>query len=346
MNCERVHELLDLRLDGVLADVEREELVAHLSECDPCRERFESLRQVVDLVREIPPVRAPEGFTDGVLAGLPGRVGKRGRIRTLLPAAAAAALVLVFGALGFRQFLMPKPEPMTELAEGRSGDSRFDEEGLVVGDPMPAGERESFPRPAESAVLDRGVAAPAKVMPDPGMTARGASQWEQGGDGSASVPHLPEAVRERGLRYVVKGGEPDATVGLILAELQNRRSRDKRRQAKETDSVMGTRAFDERVESGESGEPESLVLYLTPEEVQYVLSLLLERKRSTRRTNGVGSGGAVGIGGGAGGALSHPEPAGPSAPSAPRDGEEGDDGDAPDAKTERLRVELRFDRSR
>ena len=78
-------------------------------------------------------------------------------------------------------------------------------------------------------------------------------------------------------------GQPDATAGLILAELQNRRARSSKEKQGEVGAPSGGPAVLEQVLADDQGEPARLVLYLTADEVKYILTLLAEKVESWLR---------------------------------------------------------------
>jgi hypothetical protein len=349
MNCDRVHELLSPHLDDTLVDPERAELLGHLADCPACREHFESLDQVVSLVRGIPPVGAPKGFQESVLSGLPSRSGRRSRLLRMIPTAAAACLLVCFGYLGARHFSPASSGPPLEVGVLDSPAERTvpeDAEGLGFGAPEMLGETASA---KSSPVLDR--SKPDDRPPDkdlPRSSELVAGKLPESGDASR-VGLVSESRKERSLEYLVSGGKPDATAGLILAELQNRRARTTRDEFKEEGGPARENAVLERVESDDQGEPARLVLYLTAEEVQYILTLLAERNGGTLVTGlpakaGESSGPGREIDGDGG--SGPPRPSAPTAPSAggAADAEEDEGEESP--PPHRFRVDLRFDRAR
>ena len=66
--CAEVRERLSDWIDQALAPADRERLEAHLAGCPACREEADRLQRTVLLLRQAPPVRAPAGFVDRVLA--------------------------------------------------------------------------------------------------------------------------------------------------------------------------------------------------------------------------------------------------------------------------------------
>jgi hypothetical protein len=68
MTCDQMRELFSALVDEALSPEERVGLDAHLASCADCRRELEGFQQTVALVRSAPPVRAPVGFVDRVLA--------------------------------------------------------------------------------------------------------------------------------------------------------------------------------------------------------------------------------------------------------------------------------------
>jgi len=283
VTCDDMRKDLDLYLDGGLDDAARAAADAHLSACEVCREEAEALRSVVGLVREIPRPRAPDGFADGVLAKLPRAARPRSVLRFVAPLAAAACLLVAL-----RLAFPPAGDgpPPTEVA--RSPEL---EDGLL----RKAAEKEA--RPYEEAVEAEGAAArPAGDLPvavrsivDPSQPADRA----QRDDGPRNdkprydrPPARPEPRADR--KYLVAGKAPDATAGLILAELDHHR--EVCRDSRWRDPVSGRagdRAPIERVEADAAGEPSYVLLSLTHAEEEYLVGLL-DRETGLRlsRTNG------------------------------------------------------------
>ncbi|HEY8526982.1 MAG TPA: zf-HC2 domain-containing protein [Acidimicrobiales bacterium] len=61
-------ELLTAYLDGELTPGEAGQVEAHVDRCDACRAELDGLAAARRLVRDLPPVPAPPGFTDGLIA--------------------------------------------------------------------------------------------------------------------------------------------------------------------------------------------------------------------------------------------------------------------------------------
>ena len=108
MSHDEYQERLSALLDGELDDAEREEVCAHLTECEECRAYFAELNALREALRdtlgEADEADVPEGFAEGVVARLRDsaapRRGKRGAWRGIAALAACAAVaVLAINAL-------------------------------------------------------------------------------------------------------------------------------------------------------------------------------------------------------------------------------------------------------
>lgn len=70
MNCNEAQDLFSPILDGEAAPQTRAAFEKHLAACPDCREAFARFSQVSELYTELPPVKAPSGFTTRVLHAL------------------------------------------------------------------------------------------------------------------------------------------------------------------------------------------------------------------------------------------------------------------------------------
>ena len=93
--CEKYIPALSALMDGELNDTEREEVLAHLETCEPCREFFAELTAMHAALGELEEFDAPEGFADGVMARLHETPKKRPPRATWLSLAACAAIVVL-----------------------------------------------------------------------------------------------------------------------------------------------------------------------------------------------------------------------------------------------------------
>ncbi len=111
MTCHDTREWLSAWRDGALTVEERADVDAHLAVCADCRQELERLRETVELLHAIAPVRAPSGFVDRVLAASRPEPWPRRLVRRLfwpLPVklpleGAAVALVAVVAVYLYQQ---------------------------------------------------------------------------------------------------------------------------------------------------------------------------------------------------------------------------------------------------
>lgn len=115
---ERVEELLSAYIDGELSIEEATLVEKHLRECSACTQDLETLRQTVNLVRQLPAVSPPRSFTISRLV-VPERPWAWGYVYLKGATALAALLLIVLlaGDLGFQYLWAPRmatpaPEPM------------------------------------------------------------------------------------------------------------------------------------------------------------------------------------------------------------------------------------------
>ena len=77
VGCKEIDGLFMKHLDGMITAAERDEVMAHLDECAPCREDFEVYETIRAALGENTPVcSAPEGFEEAIMqriAELPSR---------------------------------------------------------------------------------------------------------------------------------------------------------------------------------------------------------------------------------------------------------------------------------
>ena len=109
-----IREDFSALLDDELTLEERELVEAHLSECAECLRELDALKQVDVAYSALSPMKAPEGFEEGVRQAIRPRtlrfpaLGEGRSMRWMRPVAAIAALVLVmFGA----RFVLQPTEP-------------------------------------------------------------------------------------------------------------------------------------------------------------------------------------------------------------------------------------------
>jgi len=115
---ERVEELLSAYIDGELSIEEATLVEKHLRLCSACTHDLETLRQTVNLVRQLPVVSLPRSLTISHLV-VPERPRAWGYVylRGATALAAFLLIVLLAGDLGFQYLWAPRmaapaPEPM------------------------------------------------------------------------------------------------------------------------------------------------------------------------------------------------------------------------------------------
>ena len=129
MNHEDVRERLSALIDGALPPREAADVEAHLEGCATCRADLTQMRATVRLLREVEPVRVPEGFAfavrgrvEQVVAGSPARSSRRWRfawpnIRWSWKTAAAAATALLVGVFAVNLLRELTLRPAAEQAD-------------------------------------------------------------------------------------------------------------------------------------------------------------------------------------------------------------------------------------
>lgn len=106
---ERVEELLSAFIDGELSIEEATLVEKHLRQCSACAQELETLRQTVNLVRQLPAVSPPRSFTISHLV-VPERPWAWGYVylRGATALAAFLLIVLLAGDLGFQYLWAPR----------------------------------------------------------------------------------------------------------------------------------------------------------------------------------------------------------------------------------------------
>ena len=96
--CSKTREQLTSYLDGELGDNERARLELHLESCRSCRQEYNSLRQTVSLLRQVPEVNSEHTFRIDE-KNVAQKTGDR-KLLILYRAAAAVAVILVLVCIG------------------------------------------------------------------------------------------------------------------------------------------------------------------------------------------------------------------------------------------------------
>jgi Putative zinc-finger len=183
MTCADVREQLSLLLDDALTVAERQALETHLAGCGECRRELEQLRGTVGLLRHLPPVHAPAGFVDRVMAEA-SRPPWRRRVldalfrplRVKLPLEAAAVLLVGVSAL----YVYQRTPEVQQLA--RQGPRELS--------PAPSAPPASPPAPPSSADVAGEAARSSTVAPESGggPVTRGVAREEAGQAPAVSPP--------------------------------------------------------------------------------------------------------------------------------------------------------------
>ncbi len=149
---ERVEELLSAYIDGELSVEEATLVEKHLRDCSACTQDLETLRQTVNLVRQLPAVSPPRSFTISRLV-VPERPWAWGYVylRGATALAALLLIVLLAGDLGFQYLWAPRmaaPAPVPMALE-----ATFEAPEATV--QAPEAEMEEVPAPAAGEALDQ-----------------------------------------------------------------------------------------------------------------------------------------------------------------------------------------------
>jgi len=156
---ERVEELLSAYIDGELSIEEATLVEKHLRLCSACTQELETLRQTVNLVRQLPAVSPPRSFTISHLV-VPKRPWAWGYVylRGATALAAFLLIVLLAGDLGFQHLWAPRmaapaPEPMALEATVQAPEAEVG----VPGETPPARETLDLEATVEAPEAEIGV---------------------------------------------------------------------------------------------------------------------------------------------------------------------------------------------
>ena len=105
MDHETIQDLLSSYLDGDLSPDERQQVDAHLAECEACREELALLELTLAALHDLPELEAPAGFADAVMDRVEAESGAevvpitraRRKVPVWAPVALAAAACLMVG---------------------------------------------------------------------------------------------------------------------------------------------------------------------------------------------------------------------------------------------------------
>jgi len=195
---EKVEELLSIYIDGQLSPGEATLVERHLRDCSACTRDLESLRQTVNLVRQLPVVSPPRSFTIShlVVAERPWAWGYV-YLKGATALAALLLIVLLAGDLGFQYLWAPRmaaplPAPMALEATIEAPKAEIEVPGETpvareALDLMEAQKAEETPSPLAEATLPAEGLAALPPSPEPTSTPEMVA---------AAEPTLPAAIPE------------------------------------------------------------------------------------------------------------------------------------------------------
>jgi hypothetical protein len=233
MTCHDAREQLSARLDDALSGPERQALGAHLAMCAECRRELDQLRGTVALLGRVPPIHAPAGFVDRMMAEAYPRAWRRRLLdllfmplRVKLPLEAAAVLLIGVSALYVYQ-RTPEVQQVArqETRESTPASAVGPSPPAVLPAPGGAGKQRSFRdetsqakrTPGEQdAAREEAHPTPPTVGP-PGMTAAPAPATRRGDvqEGLAAKPKAmagPEPPESRASPQMTAKLEKEALV--------------------------------------------------------------------------------------------------------------------------------------
>jgi anti-sigma factor (TIGR02949 family) len=158
-DCEHIREMMEAYIDGELSAVERSSLEAHIAVCDACRVALEKEKSLLNALRAVATVPAPEALRIKVMARLRAEMPvlrkspAAGFLQSIFASrglnyAYTAALTILVIFLGFRLLHQP--------AQRREGIMRLKEE---LSERMPAISAPLMPSAPASAPVPRKVAS-------------------------------------------------------------------------------------------------------------------------------------------------------------------------------------------
>ncbi len=148
MNCQDINEKMSLYIDNLLEDSERKKFEKHLSECSACREEYQLITENIKLCNDIPEVKLPVDFKEGLHKKLLTEKRKNKLIRTdwRTYGVVAAAVLIVFVS-AFQNMFMKDTSQDTAQEESSSigskwtlandSDEKLQKEMNTAGSPQP-----------------------------------------------------------------------------------------------------------------------------------------------------------------------------------------------------------------
>ncbi|MCQ4725159.1 DUF4349 domain-containing protein [Anaerotignum faecicola] len=67
MECEKALELISLYIDGELNKEEQEEIIKHMEQCESCKKEYDSLKEMVETLKEMEYMPLPEGYHERLM---------------------------------------------------------------------------------------------------------------------------------------------------------------------------------------------------------------------------------------------------------------------------------------
>jgi len=140
MDCDKVKQLLSSYIDGELNEEEKIEFDNHIAKCSSCKEEFNDILKVLDILHSIPEVELPADFKEGLhkkLVEVKQQEIRPFRIRILSSVAAGIMVmfalgIVIFNAGGLRQKKFDTDGKTNSAMEQRA-ESAGNSSGIVRG---------------------------------------------------------------------------------------------------------------------------------------------------------------------------------------------------------------------
>ncbi|AMA74388.1 MULTISPECIES: zf-HC2 domain-containing protein [Aneurinibacillus] len=139
MHCNEIVRLMHCYLDEETTKEEEMQLRVHLSECQNCKRHFHELERTIAFVQGLSHMKAPEGFTERVMAALPKEKRKTSWFEHIKrhPLLVAASLFIMLMA-GSMMSLWTEGQERFEFSAPQFQNIKVDEEKHMV--IVPAGK--------------------------------------------------------------------------------------------------------------------------------------------------------------------------------------------------------------
>jgi anti-sigma factor RsiW len=139
MPCKDIVRLMHNYLDNETTKAEEMQLRAHMATCQDCKQHFHELKRTIAFVQSLSHTKAPEGFTDRVMAALPKEKKKVNWFEQMkrhpLLVAASVFVVLMAGSI---MSVWTEGQSRFEFSAPQSQNVKVDEEKHTV--IVPAGK--------------------------------------------------------------------------------------------------------------------------------------------------------------------------------------------------------------